>query len=453
VAASLFSNLEAEKLRIREAVVQGWQLPQRDGIIPVMKSDRNEEPGTGGELVPLSVTYSSAGKARARLSDLVKVGKEGYIHGFICVRPPCGKASEAVHDKSTGKVLHDDKVVGRQLKKEPGDAGYSVAHIGEDGKKVKLGGQFATRGETASSVGLYHNAGVLHDHAEDPATKGHLADAKVALGDGRFSDAEKHLQAAEDSAAAAGDDLTASHADVLRTAVHDHPKPLNEPSAAEPEAPRDTIRGGDRVRDTRTAQDEMRQARTQAAANAISGSGSPKDIAHGLTDEQLDDVDKELAHRASVLGHAGEVSRGHQAVKDEVKQRDEAHEVVFRQNQVNQLGTAGKRQYQKTMTESHGNHRYAIERGHAADAAARSKPGKVVTPHDLKPGDRVTTSDNPSRIRVVRSQNAGIVNFEDGGRVMPQGMGSLKIRRAAADGAPEKVAGSDVIAGDAGPKA
>jgi hypothetical protein len=43
--------------------------------------------------------------------DLVKVGAEGYIHGWICVRPPCGKTGDEVShpDHGEGKITSADE--------------------------------------------------------------------------------------------------------------------------------------------------------------------------------------------------------------------------------------------------------------------------------------------------------------------------------------------------------
>jgi hypothetical protein len=42
--------------------------------------------------------------------DVIKVGAEGYIHGWICVRPPCGKAGDKIThaDHGNGKITSVD---------------------------------------------------------------------------------------------------------------------------------------------------------------------------------------------------------------------------------------------------------------------------------------------------------------------------------------------------------
>jgi len=56
--------------------------------------------------------------------DIVKVGAEGYIHGFICVRPPCGKQPDKLK-ASDLSVKRDGTVVHKP-------SGYAVGHIGKN---------------------------------------------------------------------------------------------------------------------------------------------------------------------------------------------------------------------------------------------------------------------------------------------------------------------------------
>jgi hypothetical protein len=69
--------------------------------------------------------HQGASSANKQHADLVKVGPEGYIHGFICVRPPCGKTPSQLQVKdlsahSDGSIVH-----------EP--SGYQVGHIERSG--------------------------------------------------------------------------------------------------------------------------------------------------------------------------------------------------------------------------------------------------------------------------------------------------------------------------------
>lgn len=190
------------------------------------------------EWLPVFGSYTASGKVKVQLASLVKVGPEGYIHGYICVRPPCGDYEEAVHETRTGKVAHDGQLIGRQLKKDDGDAGYSVAHVSADGKE-RLSAQFATRADAAKGVALYHNISALRDHAaksSQPAAAKALDDAGKSLSSGDYEGAAAHLGAAEKAAGQHGDTALATHAADTREAVSSAPKPVSAPAkpAGEP---------------------------------------------------------------------------------------------------------------------------------------------------------------------------------------------------------------------------
>jgi 8-oxo-dGTP diphosphatase len=178
-------------------------------------------------------------KKRVSIPDLVKVGPEGYIHGFICVRPPCGpRYAEMDHDTKTGKVHGGGRLVGRQLKKEAGDHGYSIAHITEDGKKVKLGGQYATRHEAAKAIAAYHNITVMHDAADDSPAKDHLSKAHEAMLAGDHEGAVAHLSDAHYAAITAGNENLAHHIGSTRDALGEQALPVPKPGEPKkPEAP------------------------------------------------------------------------------------------------------------------------------------------------------------------------------------------------------------------------
>jgi hypothetical protein len=99
--------------------------------------------------------------------DLIKVGPEGYIHGYICVRPPCG-AKEP--DKISAKDLsirRDGVVVHRP-------SGYSVGRIDrdDDGKYVAShvpGGttKHSKRDGALSAIAGRHNAAHREKNAEE----------------------------------------------------------------------------------------------------------------------------------------------------------------------------------------------------------------------------------------------------------------------------------------------
>jgi hypothetical protein len=75
--------------------------------------------------------------------ELVKIGAEGYEHGFICVRPPCGKAPGHVRTSDLG-VTRDGTVVHRP-------SGYAIGSV----KRSESGGKF-TASHAASGKETSH---------------------------------------------------------------------------------------------------------------------------------------------------------------------------------------------------------------------------------------------------------------------------------------------------------
>ena len=197
--------------------------------------------GDPGDWEPVSFAEKTAsGKIKLRLADLVKVGPEGYIHGYICVRPPCGPAyREAKFSVRLGVVDHGDTRIGRMRKNDDGT--YSMTHWtapGADGKitKTKLDAAYATRGEAAKSVALYHNVSTLHEHAQNNGAKNELADAKKALARGDVGNATAHMAQAEVHAHLAGDIQLETHIRDTRGAVLNAPKAVNAPGSPQPAA-------------------------------------------------------------------------------------------------------------------------------------------------------------------------------------------------------------------------
>lgn len=153
--------------------------------------------------------------------DVLKVGKEGYIHGFICVRPPCGPAyTEAKFDGKKGTVSHGGKSIGKMRKNADGT--YSMTHVSADGTRTKLSAAYPTRAEAALSVVNYHDVSKLSDAASG-RTKEHLDAAKQAMAAGDHDTAVKELKAAEFNAATSDDDGIASHIAHVRATVTDEP--------------------------------------------------------------------------------------------------------------------------------------------------------------------------------------------------------------------------------------
>jgi 8-oxo-dGTP pyrophosphatase MutT (NUDIX family) len=78
------------------------------------------------------------------VADLVKVGPEGYIHGYICVRPPCGKpGDEITHpDHGHGRITGTDFAKIPDLNSRSGErsARLMTAEF-DDGFKTMLNGE------------------------------------------------------------------------------------------------------------------------------------------------------------------------------------------------------------------------------------------------------------------------------------------------------------------------
>jgi hypothetical protein len=112
---------------------------------------------------PWNETHSS--QFHQGSSPANKVGPEGYIHGFICVRPPCGKAPSRLEVKDLsvdgdGSIIHEPSgyQVGRV---KLSDSGFQVRHPdGSDsihgsrtGGLKALADRFNTGGSSDESAG------------------------------------------------------------------------------------------------------------------------------------------------------------------------------------------------------------------------------------------------------------------------------------------------------------
>lgn len=196
-----------------------------DGYVPVaiaesINDDDDELTSQPGDVMePVFSTFSSGGKLKIRLADLVKVGPEGYIHGWICVRPPCGgKYSEARRESHGGKTIdpHGGIVIGRDLKKNAGDAGYRIRYVNpRNGSKTELAGQYTTRRDASKALVAYHNLVVLHRAAvnnnADQLTQDYLRDARDALARGDHNEVIRLLSHVRRD----GGPVIATHADEI----------------------------------------------------------------------------------------------------------------------------------------------------------------------------------------------------------------------------------------------
>jgi hypothetical protein len=157
--------------------------------------------------------------------DVIKVGPEGYIHGYICVRPPCGDKKPASLDKETGKLTHPDGSHLGTISKNP-DGSYSAQH--SDG--TKLAGRYVSQDDAAKVLSIHHNLGLLRDNLEDSKPGGKNRGIYNSLdqaawnlqSDGGPSDMMNYsLKSAKENAVQNGNTVLADHIDDAQQALGD----------------------------------------------------------------------------------------------------------------------------------------------------------------------------------------------------------------------------------------
>jgi 8-oxo-dGTP diphosphatase len=71
----------------------------------------------------VSVMAEAPASTVSAAAMLTKVGKEGYIHGWVCVRPPCGKAGDAVTHPEYGEGIILDSQLNAKFNGKTGTLG------------------------------------------------------------------------------------------------------------------------------------------------------------------------------------------------------------------------------------------------------------------------------------------------------------------------------------------
>jgi hypothetical protein len=89
--------------------------------------------------------------------DVTKVGKEGYIHGWICVRPPCDSDAK-VTVRADGAVVHPQLGVVGSVHKEGGQWQW-VSYPGDD-EADAVGNSFS-KADALRWLSLHHNLQLL----------------------------------------------------------------------------------------------------------------------------------------------------------------------------------------------------------------------------------------------------------------------------------------------------
>lgn len=122
-----------------------------------------------------SLRAKHGGGARKLLDvpDLIKVGPEGYIHGFICVRPPCGghpgriKASD-LSVRKDGVVVHKPSGYGiGNVERHASGKGYVASHV----TGGKIAGVKGSRADALASLARKHNSQAAQDAKSGEAKK------------------------------------------------------------------------------------------------------------------------------------------------------------------------------------------------------------------------------------------------------------------------------------------
>ena len=180
--------------------------------------DRERHYGTShSDSVAAQHAEMERGKKRVTIAELFKVGKEGYIHGWICVRPPCGK-DQSLHLEESGRRVSIDET----SRLEPT---YNIVHggTGEQLGAVRPGASFSQDGgvrwsayatnaytptETAGNpedtlhrVAQDRNLTLLRNKANEAGFRQveiHLANARMSLVDRNDQNVADYLKSAQE---------------------------------------------------------------------------------------------------------------------------------------------------------------------------------------------------------------------------------------------------------------
>jgi SPP1 gp7 family putative phage head morphogenesis protein len=159
--------------------------------------------------------------------DVMKVGKEGYIHGYICVRPPCGPEYTQAAVDDHGVVTHDSKVIGGVGSLDGGRKFTAI--YGEGMRATALTGEFDSRDEAVRRITAVHDLTMLRKSLpETSRTRGALGLALDPLIEGDAGEAARVLRIAYSLVRVdEGDDGLMSHIQHIRKALdHDDEEPV-----------------------------------------------------------------------------------------------------------------------------------------------------------------------------------------------------------------------------------
>jgi hypothetical protein len=163
-SVNALANSSQDPDELREIQDQGSYLYRLEGSVARQNQGLQQQP----QASPLEWGSTAFGpdpnvKPKIRPANLIKVGPEGYIHGYICVRPPCGKEpghiepNELWMRKKDGAVIHTASGyrIGTFTKTtdEKGRTTFTVA--GHEGGQVYQGSR---KGEALTALSAHHNA-------------------------------------------------------------------------------------------------------------------------------------------------------------------------------------------------------------------------------------------------------------------------------------------------------
>ncbi len=160
--------------------------------------------------------------------DVVKVGVEGYEHGWVCVRPPCGTAPGHVRASDLG-VKRDGTVVHRpsgyaigHVKKTESGHGYIASHV-LDGRTTTR----SNRADAVASVARKHNKAVK----SQPVTEADVAPPKMPAPHVRTT--EENSQNATIGHVTALNEIAHTYTDAQIQAISDRINKLQEEAEAD----------------------------------------------------------------------------------------------------------------------------------------------------------------------------------------------------------------------------
>jgi len=175
ISESLLANVAkamAEGLDPRNAVNLA---KARASDVVLAKSDYQWQDSQPVDIVEDVAKTGAAPFRGVETADVLKVGPDGYIHGFICVRPPCGEKPDKIKAsdlqvKRNGTIMH--KPSGYQVGSIVHDNGkYVITH--SDGHVSSHAGRDNALGTLA---GHYNSGKTRHDFSEQsPYAQVHAA--------------------------------------------------------------------------------------------------------------------------------------------------------------------------------------------------------------------------------------------------------------------------------------